>query len=87
MDDANSLKNEITRKTISLSGKQQLFNNYNNRATFNPNNPNQFIDLIEDEKEDIFRAIVEKFNREEIINIFEKIKNTQITLNEEDTRF
>ena len=84
MDDANSLKNEITRKTISLSGKQQLFNNYNNRATFNPNNPNQFIDLIEDEKEDIFRAIVEKFNREEIINIFEKIKNTQITLNEED---
>ena len=70
------------RKTVALSNKQ-LNNNYFGSTALNSN---QFYDLVEEEKEELFKRIVEKLNRDEIINIFEKIKNTNIEINESDIK-
>ena len=72
----------IERKTVALSNKQ-LNNDYFRATSFNLN---QFSDLVEEEKEELFKKIVEKLNRDEIINIFEKIKETNITINELDNK-
>ncbi len=70
------------RKTIAFSNKQ-LQINYLNRATFNANQMNDF---LEEEREEKFEEIVKKLNRDEILNIFEQIKDTNITLNELDIK-
>jgi hypothetical protein len=49
-------------------------------------NPYKFTDLLEEEKEEMFKRAVEKLNRDEIINIFEKIKNTNIEIDESDIK-
>ena len=48
--------------------------------------PHQFSNICEEEKEELFKSTVEKLNRDEIINIFEKIKNTNIEINESDIK-
>ena len=70
------------RKTIAFSNKQ-LQIKYLNRATLNPNQMNDFLD---EEREEKFEEIVKKLNRDEILNIFEQIKDTNITLNELDIK-
>ena len=72
----------IERKTIAISNKQ-LNNNYLRAPV---NNPNQFNNLVEEEKEELFKSTVEKLNRDEIINIFEKIKNTNIEIDKSDIK-
>ena len=77
-------KNDVPdRKTLNLSSKQLNYNDIG-RATFNPN---QTCNLLEEEKEEIFKSMVEKLNREEIINIYEKIKDINIPLNASDIKF
>ena len=74
-------KNElIGRRTISLSNKQ-LSLDYLGRNTFSPNQTNI---MSEEEKEQAFKSMVTKLNIDEIINIFEKIRDTKIELNKSD---
>ena len=68
------------RKTFSFSDKK-LNNDYIGRVTFNPNKND---DIMQEEKEELFKSMVKELNRDEIINIFEQIKETNITLNEAD---
>ena len=76
-------KNDLMdRRTISFSN-QQLNMNYLGRTTFNPNKLNN---LLEEDKEEAFKSIVIKLTRDEIINIFNKIKDTKIILNESDVQ-
>ena len=72
--------NLLDRKTLNLSQKQLNYN-YTGRATVNPN---QLNDFSEEEKEEKFKSMVKELTRDEIINIFEKIKETNITLNQSD---
>jgi len=72
----------IDRNTVAFSNKQ-LNNDYFRK---NALNPNKFSDLLEEEKEEMFKRAVEKLNRDEIINIFEKIKNTNIEIDESDIK-
>ena len=72
--------NLLDRKTLHLSQKQLNYN-YTDRATVNPNQLNVF---SEEEKEEKFKSMVKELTRDEIINIFEKIKETNITLNQSD---
>ena len=81
-DDNNFRENKLLeRKTINFSHKQSD-DNYIGRATFNPNKYNSIED--EEEKEELFRSMVKELNRDEIINIFDQIKETNIILNESD---
>ena len=73
-------KDYQSRKMISLSNKNLNYD-YLSRASFNPNQINYYTEI---EKEELFESIVKELNTEEIINIFEKIKKTNITLNESD---
>ena len=72
----------IERKTVAFSNKQ-LNTNYFRK---NQLEPHQFSNICEEEKEELFKSTVEKLNRDEIINIFEKIKNTNIEINESDIK-
>ena len=71
-----------SRKTVGLSSKNLNYD-YLSRTSFNPNQINYFSEI---EKEELFESIVKKLSTEEIINIFEKIKKTNITLNESDIK-
>ena len=71
-----------SRKTVGLSSKNLNYD-YLTRTSFNPNQINYFSEI---EKEELFESIVKKLSTEEIINIFEKIKKTNITLNESDIK-
>ena len=76
-------KNDLfDRKTVNSSNKP-LNSNYLGRMTFNSNQSN---DIFIAEKEKKFESMVKELNREEIINIFEKIKEANITLNESDIK-
>ena len=80
-NDINFNQNDLReRKTFSFSDKQ-LKHDYIGRTTFNPNKNN---DIMQEEKEELFKSMVKELNRDEIINIFEQIKETNITLNETD---
>ena len=81
-NDINPKLNTSDRKTINLSHKQ-ININYLNRASFNPN---QMMEVLDEEKEEKFEEMVKKLNRDEIINIFEQIKDTNIILNESDIK-
>ena len=72
----------IERKTVAFSNKQ-LNTNYFRK---NQLEPYQISNICEEEKEELFKSTVEKLNRDEIINIFEKIKNTNIEINESDIK-
>ena len=75
-----SFNNFTERKTLNLSNKKNDYND-KERITFNPN---QLNNLIEEEKEEIIKYIVENLNRNEIIHIFGIIKETNILLNNSD---
>ena len=83
-DDAKTEFNKVyqSTKAISLSNKNLNYD-YLSRTSFNPNQINYFTEI---EKEELFESIVKKLNTEEIINIFENIKKTNITLNESDIK-
>ena len=75
-----SFNNFTERKTLNLSNKKNDYND-KERITFNPN---QLNNLIEEEKEEIIKYIIENLNRNEIIHIFGIIKETNILLNNSD---
>ena len=79
---SKSINNLNERKTLNLSNKHLNYN-YIGRTTFSPNQINE---ISEEEKEEVFKSMVKELNRDEIINIFEKIKETKITLNESDIK-
>ena len=68
------------RKTINLSNIKSDFINIERNTL----NQKEIYILTEEEKEEIFKYIVEKLNRDEIIHIFEIIKGTNIYLNDSD---
>ena len=76
--------NLLDRKTLNLSSKQLDNNSDIGRKTFNPNQIRS--NSTEEEKEEIFQSQVKKLNRDEIINIYEKIKDTNISLNAADIK-
>ena len=85
-NDLKTLKKKTTkRKSLELDDKKtNIFDFINNRNTVNiPHNMD--IQKIDD-PEKIFKAMVAKLNRSEIINIFEKIKSTKIVLAESDVK-
>ena len=79
----NKHKNDIhDKKSLILSDKKLNYNYMGKKII----NQNQLNDFLEKEKEKIFKSMVIELNRDEIINIFEKIKETNITLNESDLK-
>ena len=85
-NDLKTLKKITTkRKSLDLDDKKtNIFDFINNRNTVNI--PHNFDIQKIDEHEEIFKGMVTKLNRSEIINIFEKIKSTKIVLAESDTK-